>query len=227
VRRILIIDRHEIVREGLKRILDDQAGPKVIGEAGAAPDALRLVRERDWDMAVLDFSLGGRGGLEVLKELRRIRSKMPVLILSMHTEEDYARRAFKAGAAGYITKDSPRGEFARAIDKVLGGGRYVSAALAETLSADLARGTDRPPHEILSDREFEVLRWIGLGKTVREIATLLTLSDKTVSTYRARLLEKMDLKTSAQLICYAIRNQLVDPLGDEQALSSAAKSRDR
>jgi len=215
VRRILIIDRYEIVREGLKRILDEQAGPKVIGEAGAAPDALKLVRERDWDMALLDFSLGGRGGLEVLKELRRIRSKMPVLILSMHSEEHYARRAFKAGAAGYITKDSPRAEFAKAMDKVLGGGRYVSAALAEALSADLARGTDRPPHETLSDREFEVLRWIGLGKTVSEIANMLSLSDKTVSTYRARLLEKMDLKTSAQLICYAIHNQLVDPLGDE------------
>ena len=214
MKKILIIDAHEIVREGLKRILDEQSGAKVIGEASAAPEALKLTRERDWDVAVLGFPLDGERGLEALKELKRIRPKMPVLILSMHSEEQYARRSFKAGAAGYITKDAPRGELLRAIDKVIEGGRYVSAALAETLSADLARGTDRPPHEALSDREFEVLRWIGSGKTVGEIANLLSLSDKTVSTYRARLLEKMGLKTNAQLIRYAIHNKLVDPLDE-------------
>ncbi len=214
MKRILIIDGHEVVREGLKKILDEQCGPTVVGEASASSEALTLAREREWDVAVLALALNGRGGLEVLKELKRIRSQMPVLIFTMHSEAHYARRAFKAGAAGYITKDSPRGEVVKAINKVLEGGRYVSAAIAESLSADLARGTDLPPHEILSDREFEVLRWIGLGKTVSEIASVLSLSDKTVSTYRARLLEKMGLQTNAQLIRYAIHNKLVDPLDE-------------
>ena len=214
MRRVLIIDAHEVVREGLKRILDAESGPIVVGEAGAPSEALKLARERDWDVAVLALSLGGRGGLEVLKELKQIRCEMPVLVFTMYSEAHYARRAFKAGAAGYITKDSPRGELVKAINKVIEGGRYVSAALAETLGADLARDTDTAPHETLSDREFEVLRWIGLGKTVTEIANLLSLSDKTVSTYRARLLEKMGLKTNAQLIRYAIRNKLVDPLDE-------------
>lgn len=215
MKRILIIDAHEVVREGLKRILEEQSGAIVVGEAGVYTEAIKLARERDWDVAVLALALDGRGGLEVLKELKRIRSKMPVLVFTMYSESHYARRAFKAGAAGYITKDSPRGELVKAIDKVIAGGRYVSAALAETLSADLARDADRPPHETLSDREFEVLRWIGLGKTVSEIAGLLSLSDKTVSTYRARLLEKMGLNTNAQLIRYAIRNRIVDPLDED------------
>jgi DNA-binding NarL/FixJ family response regulator len=214
VRRILIIDEHEVVREGLKRIIEQQTGPTVVGEARSSPEALKLAREREWDAAVLALALGGGGGLEVLKELKRIRSKMPVLVFTMYSEAHYARRAFKAGAAGYITKDSPRGEVVKAIDKVIAGGRYVSPSLAETLSADLARDSDRLPHETLSDREFEVLQWIGLGKTVGEIAGVLSLSDKTVSTYRARLLEKMGLQTNAQLIRYAIRNKLVDPLDE-------------
>jgi two-component system, NarL family, invasion response regulator UvrY len=214
VRRILIIDGHEVVREGLKRILEEQSGPIVVGEASAPSEAIKLAREREWDAAVLALALGGRGGLELLKELKRIRSTMPVLVFTEYSEAHYARRAFKAGAAGYITKDSPRGEVVKAINKVIEGGRYVSASVAEALSADLARGTDRPPHETLSDREFEVLRWIGLGKTVSEIAGVLSLSDKTVSTYRARLLEKMGLQTNAQLIRYAIRNKLADPLDE-------------
>ena len=214
MRRILIIDGHEVVREGLKRILEEQSGPIVVGEASAPSEAIKLARERDWDAAVLALALGDRGGLEVLKELKRIRSTMPVLVFTMYPETHYARRAFKAGAAGYITKDSPRGEVVKAINRVIEGGRYVSASVAEALSADLVRGTDRPPHETLSDREFEVLRWIGLGKTVSEIAGVLSLSDKTVSTYRARLLEKMGLQTNAQLIRYAIRNKLADPLDE-------------
>jgi two-component system invasion response regulator UvrY len=214
VRRILIIDGHEVVREGLKRILEEQSGPTVVGEASSPSEAVKLTRERDWDAAVLALPLDGRGGLEVLKELKRIRSTMPVLVFAMYSEAHYARRAFKAGAAGYITKDSPRGEVVKAINKVIDGGRYVSAAVAEALSADLVRDTDHPPHETLSDREFEVLRSIGLGKTVSEIASVLSLSDKTVSTYRARLLEKMGLQTNAQLIRYAIRNKLVDTLDE-------------
>jgi DNA-binding NarL/FixJ family response regulator len=181
-----------------------------LGEAGTAQEALKLVREQDWDVVLLDLSLGGRSGLQVLKELKKARPKLPVLILSMHSEEQFARRAFRAGVAGYITKDSPRAELLKAINKVSEGGNYVSPALAEELIIDLRRDTERSPHETLSDREFEVLRLIGSGKTVGEIAGLLSLSDNTISTYRARLLEKMGMKTNAELAHYAIQNKLVD-----------------
>jgi len=207
---MLIIDDHAVVRDGLKRIFEEQPGTIAFGEASTASEALELARDQDWDVAVLDLSLGGRSGLEVLKELKQLRPKLPVLILSMHSEEQYARRAFKAGAAGYVTKDSPRAELVKAVNKVMSGGRYVSHALAENLVFDLARGTDRPPHEALSNREFEVLRLLASGKTVSEIAAQLTLSDKTISTYRARLLEKMGMKTNAELIYYAINNKLVE-----------------
>jgi len=210
MKKILIVDDHEVVREGVKRILSEKDGTTVFGEAGSLPDALRLVREQDWDVAVLGLSLGDRSGLELLKELKQVRPRLPVLILSMHSEEQYARRAFKAGASGYITKDSPRSEFVKALDKVIAGGRYFSEALAETLVFDLERGTDRQPHEILSDREFEVMRLIASGKTVSEIADLLALSDSTISTYRARILEKTGMKTNAELTRYAIQNKLVD-----------------
>jgi len=208
--RILIIDDHEIVRDGLKKILNEQPGNKTFGEASTVSEALGLVVEENWDLAVLDLSLGGRSGLEVLKELKHIRPRLPVLILSMHSEEQYARRAFKAGAAGYITKDSPRAELVNAMNKVAAGGKYVSHALAEELVVDLARSSDRPPHESLSDREFEVMKLIATGKTVGEIALMLSLSDKTISTYRARLLEKMGMKTNAELTHYAIQNKLVE-----------------
>jgi two-component system invasion response regulator UvrY len=209
MKKILIIDDHEIVRDGLKRIVNEQSENITFGEASTAPEALRLVVEQDWDIVVLDLSLGGRNGLEVLKELKQIRPGLPVLILSMHSEEQYARRAFKAGAAGYITKDSPRAELLNAINKVAEGRKYVSGALAEELVIDLERGSDRPPHETLSDREFEVMRLIASGKTVGEIAVLLSLSDNTISTYRARLLEKMKMRTNAELTHYAILNGLV------------------
>ena len=159
---------------------------------------------------MLDIALGDRSGLELLKELKQTRSKLPVLILSMHSEEQYARRAFQAGAAGYITKDSPGEELVKAVHKVMEGGRYVNSATAERLALDLEKGLDRPRHYSLSDREFEVLRLIASGKTVGEIASLLELSDKTVSTYRARILEKMGMKTNAEIIHYAIRNNLAD-----------------
>jgi len=210
MKRILIVDDHEVLRDGVKRIFDKQPGTIIFGEAGTVQEALGLVREQDWDVVVLDLSLGDRSGLEVLKELKRIRPRLPVLILSMHSEEQFARRAFKAGAAGYITKDSPRAELVKAVNKVIGGGRYISPALAEKLVVGLERGIDRPPHETLSDREFEVMRLIASGKTAGEIADLLSLSDSTISTYRARILEKMGMKTNAELTHYAIQNKLVD-----------------
>jgi two-component system, NarL family, invasion response regulator UvrY len=208
--RILIVDDHPVVRDGIKRILEEQKGETTFGEASTAQEALELVRTENWDAVVLDISLGGRSGLELIKELKQIRPKLPVLILSLHSEEQYARRAFRAGAAGYITKDNPRAELVAAVDKVIQGGRYVSPALAERLVFDIERGSDRPPHELLSDREFEVMQLIASGKTVGEIAEQLSLSDKTISTYRARILEKMGMKTNAAITHYAIKNKLVD-----------------
>src|SRR5216683_636922 len=178
MKKILIIDDHEIVRDGLKRILNEQSGSNTFGEASTPPEALRVAAEHDWDVVVLDLSLGGRSGLEVLTELKQIRPRLPVLILSMHSEEQYARRAFKAGAAGYITKNSPRAELIRAVNKVIEGGRYVTSALAEKLILDIERGGDRPPHESLSNREFEVMTLIASGRTIGEIADQLSLSDK-------------------------------------------------
>ena len=210
MKRILIIDDHEVLRDGVKRMFDKQPGSTIFGEAGAASEALALVHEYDWDVAVLDINLGGRDGLETLKEIKQIRPRLPVLILSMHSEELFARRAFKAGASGYITKNSPRAELIKAINKVSDGEVYVSSSLAGELAIDLRRGLDRPPHEILSDREFEVFRLIASGKTVSEIAGMLSLSNSSISTYRARILEKMGMKTNAELTHYAIQNKLVD-----------------
>lgn len=207
--RILIVDDHAVVRDGLKTIFDETPGAAAFGEASTAQEALSLVAAENWDVVVLDISLGVRNGLEVLREIKHTRPRLPVLIFSMHSEEQYARRAFKAGAAGYVTKGSSRAEVFQAITKVAHGGRYVSSALAEKLVLDIERGTDRPLHEALSDREFEVMCLIASGKTVREIALLLSLSDKTISTYRARILEKMDMRTSAELTHYAIQNGLV------------------
>lgn len=208
--KILIVDAHEVVRDGVKKILDDQLGTIAFGEAGTVTEALRLVRDQDWDLAVLDPHLEDRDGLEVLKEFKQIRPHLPVLILSLHSEEQFARRTLKAGASGYITKDSPRAELVTAVNKVISGGRYLSATLAEKLIFDLDTDTGLPSHEALSDREFEVLRMIASGKTVSEIAGMLSLSDSTISTYRGRILEKMGMKTNAELTHYAIQNKLVE-----------------
>src|SRR5256714_14445905 len=189
--RILLVDDHEILREGVKRLFDKQPGPTTFGEASNGHEALDLAREGDWDIVVLDLSLGGRSGLEVLKELRQLRPRLPVLILSMHTEVQFARRAFKAGASGYITKDSPRSELTKAINKVIDEGRYISQALAEKLVVDIGRDTDRLPHEMLSDREFEVMRLIASGKTAGENSKLLSPSGSTINHDRARNLEKI------------------------------------
>jgi DNA-binding NarL/FixJ family response regulator len=207
---VLLVDDHQVVRDGLKAIVIELADGAVFGEAATAADALTLARDANWDLAVVDISLRDHSGLELLKDLKQLRPRMPVLVLTMHAEEQYARRAYRAGASGYVTKDSPRTELAAAIRKVLSGARYISPALAELLVTDLRRDLDRPSHELLSDREFEVMRLIGRGKSVGEIAAMLSLSDKTVSTYRARVLEKMQLRTNADIVRYAIENRLID-----------------
>ena len=208
VAKILIIDQHEVLRTGVKKTLDEPVGTKEFGEASSGLEALKLVRDRDWDVAVLALTLGGRGGLEVLKEMKRIRPTLPVLIFTEQAEEHYAHRAFRAGASGFISKGSSCAELVKAVNKVMKGGRYVSAAFAERL-VDPHSAIDNP-HQALSHREFEVMRLIASGKTVGEIAALLSLSDKTISTYRARLLEKMEMKSNADLTHYAIQNKLVN-----------------
>ncbi|MGP0072269.1 MAG: response regulator [Bryobacteraceae bacterium] len=210
MRKVLIVDDHEVVRDGVKRLLEEQPGAISCGEAGTPEEALGMALTAEWDAVVLDLSFNGKSGLEVLKELKQMRPRLPILVLTMHSEEQYARRAFKAGAAGFITKDSPRAELSKAIHKVMEGGKYLSPALAERFVNDLERGIDRTPDETLSDREFEVMRLIASGRTLSEIASLLSLSDKTISTYRARLLDKMGMRTNAQLTHYAIQNKLVE-----------------
>lgn len=205
--KILTIDDHEVVRRGIKDMFTKESA--TFGEARSGAEALDLVRKQPWDIAVLDISLGGRSGLEVLSELKQLRPRMPVLILSMHAEEQYAVRAFKAGASGYINKASSGEELRKAILKIIKGGQYVGPALAEKIVVQLSQ-PGKVPHESLSNREFEVLCSIASGQTVKEIAAKLSLSDKTISTYRRRILDKMDMRTNAELTHYAIRNKLVE-----------------
>ena len=208
--RILTVDDHAVVRNGVKMLFEGRPEKATFGEASDAREAVRLVREQDWDVVVLDITLGDRSGIEVMKELKLIRPKLPVLILSMHSEAQFARRAFKAGAAGYITKDSLPDELAKAVIKVAEGGKYVSPTLAELLVTGIDSDAGREPHEALSDREFEIMCLIASGKTVSEIAELLSRSVKTISTYRARILEKMGMRTNAEITHYVIQNKLIE-----------------
>ncbi|MBI3885803.1 MAG: response regulator transcription factor [Opitutae bacterium] len=208
--KILLADDHAVVRQGLKQILADEFSRAVFGEAGTAHDAITKIWEQEWDVVVLDITMPGRSGLEVLAEIRRSRPRLPVLVLSMHPEDQFAMRVLKSGAAGYMTKESAPDALVGAIKKVLAGGRYVSPALAEHMALYLGTGVHQPPHERLSDREFLVLRLIASGKTVSQIAGDLALSVKTISTYRARILDKMLMRSNAELTHYAIQNRLVE-----------------
>jgi two-component system invasion response regulator UvrY len=207
--RILIVDDHPIVRRGLRQTLADAEEIGEIVDAATPQQALDCARQGPWDAVILDIGLPGRGGLEVLKDIRREVPRLPVLILSMHAEDQYAVRAVRAGAAGYLTKEAATEHLIEAVRKVVGGGRYISAELAERLATELTAGTGRPLHALLSDREFEVLRAIASGQTVGEIAERLSLSVKTVSTYRTRTLEKMQLKNNAELMHYVHTNHLL------------------
>ena len=208
--RVLIADDFPVLRRGLKEILMHELDGVTCGEAGNGEQVLDQIQSHDWDLLILDITMPGRGGLDVLRNLKALRPKLPVLVLSMHPENQYGKRVLKAGASGYMNKECAPEELMKAVGKLLGGGRYVSPALAETLALDLSRDTARPSHERLSDREFEVLRKIASGKTVGQIAEELHLSVPTVSTYRARILEKMSLSTTAELMHYALSNHLVD-----------------
>lgn len=206
--RVLLVDDHAVVRRGVRDILTEALGNVAFGEAGRPSEALEKLQHDPWDVVILDISLPGRGGVEALRDIKRLRPKIPVLVLSMHAEEHYALRALRAGAAGYVNKEGAAEELAGAVRKVLMGGTHVSARLAETLAKNLQSG-DRPAHERLSDRELEVLRGLAAGKSVKEISVSLSLSEKTVSTYRTRLLEKMQMHSNAELIQYALHEGLV------------------
>jgi DNA-binding NarL/FixJ family response regulator len=208
--RLLVADDHAIVRRGLHQIVAEAPDLTVAGEAANAGEVLARIDERAWDAVILDLSLPGGEGLDLLVEVRRRRPDLPVLILTVHSEEQYAVRALRAGAAGYLTKESAPEQLVEAVRKVVRGGRYVSPGVAERLAYTLGPDADRPPHETLSDREYQVMRMVASGQTVSEVAEALSLSVKTVSTYRGRILEKMGMKSNAELTHYAIKNKLVD-----------------
>jgi DNA-binding NarL/FixJ family response regulator len=208
--RVLLADDHTIVRAGLREVLTDTGDIEVAGEATNGQEVLAQVREHDFDVVVLDMSMPGRNGLELIKLVRAEKPKLRILILSMHSEQQYAVRAVKAGASGYLTKDSAADELVAAIRRIAAGGAYVSPETAERLVLDSAPGAQTAPHTLLSDREFQVLQLITGGKSVTEIAQQLSLSVKTVSTHKTRLMEKMGIANQAELIRYAIENNIID-----------------
>ena len=207
--RILIADDHAVVRRGLKEILASEHDMEVVGEAKNGDEALELVRKLDWDVAILDFSMPGRSGVELIKEIKRRYPGRPVLVLSMLPEEAHAAQVFKAGGSGYINKESAGEELTAAIRKVANGGKYVSANFAEKLATDLAPDAEKPLHESLSDREYRVMWLLASGKQINQIAAEMFLSPSTISTYRARILKKLKLTDNAALVRYAVKQQLV------------------
>lgn len=208
--RILIADDHAIVREGLKQILSEENDIIVAGEAGNSVELFKLLEKGKWDLIVLDINMPGKSGLESLKELRIMYPSIPVLILSMYSEEQYGLRAIRAGAAGYLKKVSATGEFVTAIKKIAGGGKYISTSLAENLADNFGSDYKSAPHESLSDREYEILCRIAAGKTADAIAEEFSISVHTVYSYRNRILEKMNMKSNVDLTRYVISNNLID-----------------
>jgi len=208
--RILIADDHPIVRKGLVHVLEDSGIVRSIEEAANGQEVLDKVKRSRFDIVLLDISMPGMGGIETLEELKKLYPSLPVLMLSMYPEEEFAVRALKAGAAGYLTKKSASDELTDAIRKISRGQRYISSSLAEFLAVNLTEDTERPLHELLSNRELQVLRMIVKGMSIKEIAGEISRSPKTVSTFRSRILEKLKMKSNAQLIQYAMKNNLID-----------------
>jgi two-component system invasion response regulator UvrY len=207
--RIVIADDHPVVRRGLRAIVEDALRPAEVHEARNAAELLTLVRKREPDVVLLDIAMPGRSGLEALKELRREHPKIPMLVLSIHSADEFAVRSIKAGASGYLTKDSAPEELVDAIRTVVAGRRYLTPSVAERLASAVEGDAPEAPHEMLSDREFHVLRMLAAGKTNGEVAGELALSAKTISTYRTRTLRKMGMRTNAELAQYAVRHGLV------------------
>jgi len=208
--RVLIADDHPIVRQGVIQILSSTHDIVVAAEATSGRELMHQVAVTPCDIVLLDLTMPGSDGLDVLKQLRREAPQTPVLVLTMHSEDQFAVRSLRAGASGYLTKDSAPSELVGAIRKIVAGGRYISPLMAERLAAHLGPDAEQPLHERLSDREYQVLRLIAAGKSTREIAAQLSLSTKTVSTYRARILEKMEMRSAAELTAYAVRHHLAD-----------------
>ena len=207
--RVLIADDHTLVRKGLKQILLDTKDIETVDEARDGKETINKVSKKKYDLVLLDISLPGRSGIDVLKQLKCIKPKLPVLILSMHPEEQYAVRSLRAGAAGYLTKESAPDELLNAIRRIANGGKYITPSLAEKLAGDIGPDVEKPLHETLSDREYQVMCMIASGKTVKEVAEELNLSVKTISTHRTRILRKMHMDNNAQITHYAIKHGLV------------------
>ncbi len=207
--RILIADDHSVVRKGLKQILVEEFPSVHIGEVADAESLIKEVIASTWDVIITDLSMPGRSGLDALQQIKQHYPKLPVLILSVHPEEQYALRVLKAGAAGYLNKDMASEELVNAVHRVLSGRKYISPSVAEKLAVSLDKDGDKLPHEYLSDREFDVLKLIASGNSVSQIAELLSLSSTTVSTYRARIMAKMNLKNNTSLTLYAIENKII------------------
>ena len=207
---ILIVDDHLIVREGIKRIINDTSDIKIVAEASSGQEAMDLISENKYDMILLDISMPGLNGLQTLKLIKKYNKKLSVLMLSMHSEEQYAMRSIKAGASGYMTKEVAAKELVSAIRKINDGRKYISKEVAELLATDLYHEDEKDPHENLSDREFEILKMIARGLTTKAIAAELIISPKTVSTYRSRILEKLNLHNNSDIIHYVIDYNLID-----------------
>ena len=208
--RILVVDDHAVVRHGVKQILVEHFTHAVIGEAQNASDMLGQIKRTTWDMIILDVGMPGKGGLEALKELKVLQPKLPVLVLSAYPEDQLALRLLRAGAAGYLSKDGAPRDLVHATRKILAGGRFISPSLADLLAANLESSLEKPLHEHLSDREYQVMCLLAVGKTLKDIADELSVSVSTVNTYRARILEKLHLRNNTELTHYAIENRLVN-----------------
>lgn len=211
--RIVLADDHAIVREGLKRLVGDVADFEVAGEAADGTEVMRIVRATDFDVLVLDLSMPGRSGMELIKLVKAEKPRLRILVLSMHQEMQYAVRAIKSGASGYLTKESAPAQLEQAIRKIAAGGAYISAEVAEQLALGAMPGADALPHESLSDREFEVFRLLVSGEAVSDIAAKLNLSVKTVSTHKSNLMQKLGLANQTELVRYALKHGLAEPLG--------------
>ena len=207
---ILIVDDHLIVREGIKRIIDDVPDMNIVAEASSGQEAIDLILENLYDLILLDISMPGQNGLQTLKLIKKHNKNIPVLMLSMHSEEQYAMRTIKAGASGYMTKETASHQLVTAIRKINGGRKFISEEVAELLTTDLYHDENKDPHEHLSDREFEILKLIASGKTTKTIANDLSISPKTVSTFRSRILKKLDLRNNADIIHYVVDYKLND-----------------
>jgi DNA-binding NarL/FixJ family response regulator len=208
--RVVLADDHRMVRTGLNEILADTGDIEVVGEAANGLEVVKLVRELEFDVLVLDMSMPGRSGIELIRQVKGEKPALRVLILSMHSEEQYAVRALKAGASGYLTKESAADELVAAVKRIAGGGAYVTPETAQRLALGLDEGTEQPPHAMLSDREMQVFLMIAAGKSVSEVADTLSLSVKTVSTHKSRIMEKLSLANQSELIRYALRHRLVE-----------------